>query len=397
MKQVVSICCKAGPYENAKLALESLDLSAIKGKSVLIKPNNGRAALPEQGINTHPQAVEAVIHVLKKAGALRIAVGESPIVGVDTMKAFERSGIVEIAERNQIELVDLNQGQPVKKNIPGFRILESTKICSAVMDFDIILSLPVAKTHMHTGVTLGIKNMKGCLYRHEKVRYHQLEYEKSRVFPEKTLDSAISDLAEILMPDLTVVDGYIGMEGLGPSGGEAIKSDFAVASWNPMGADIFAIKMMGLDHQKIPHLALIAQRQQIPFRFEDYDIVGPNAADYKLHITDYKEPPTSISMEYPNIMIYDCESCSACQSTVMLFLKRYYEDMMSFLLDDGKFHLAIGKNVTDSIKKGTILVGNCTKKFADLGIFVPGCPPVSTRIYESVTGREPEENEPECK
>ena len=120
--------------------------------------------------------------------------------------------------------------------------------------------MPVAKTHMHTGVTLGIKNMKGCLYRHEKVKYHQLEY-LDKTYLEKTLDSAISDLASILLPDLTVIDGYIGMEGLGPSGGEPVKSDFAIASWNPMGADVFGCLLMGLNPSEIPHLRLISERQ----------------------------------------------------------------------------------------------------------------------------------------
>jgi uncharacterized protein (DUF362 family) len=69
-------------------------------------------------------------------------------------------------------------------------------------------------------------------------------------FPDKTLDSAISDLATLLLPDLTIIDGYIGMEGLGPSGGEAIYSDFAVASWHSMGADIYGCLLMGLDPKK---------------------------------------------------------------------------------------------------------------------------------------------------
>ncbi len=61
---------------------------------------------------------------------------------------------------------------------------------------------------------------------------------------------------------------------------------------------------------------------------------------------------------------------------------------------DGQFHIAIGKGVSDAIE-GTIFVGNCTKFMKDKGVVVKGCPPVPTRIYEAVTGREPDENEPE--
>ncbi len=216
-KAIISIAGKQGPFQNVIKALSALDLGTIKGKSVLIKPNIGRAASIGRGYNTHPQAIAGVIEAMQQAGAAKIAIGESPLVGIDTMEAFKKGGVTEVAEKYQVELIDFDMHKPVKKEISGARVVESTKVCSPVYDYDFIVSVPVAKTHMHTGVTLGIKNMKGCLYRHEKVRYHQMEY-LDQEFPEKTLDSAISDLATILLPDLTVIDGYIGMEGLGPLG-----------------------------------------------------------------------------------------------------------------------------------------------------------------------------------
>ncbi|MBN2439700.1 MAG: DUF362 domain-containing protein [Spirochaetales bacterium] len=391
-KKVV-ITYKNGPLENAKRALSGLDLGKIKGASVLIKPNIGRAAHAGQGINTHPLAIAGAIEVLKDAGASYIAIGESPIVGVNTMVAFEKAGIQDIAERYGCELIDLNAKKFVNKEIPGSRILGFTKICQDIFEFDFILSLPVAKCHMHTGVTLSIKNMKGCLWKHEKVRYHQLEYRPGETYPEKTLDSAISDLATVLLPHISLIDGYIGMEGLGPSGGEPVTSDFAVASWNPVGADVYACLMMGIDPPDIPHLKIISERMGFSIDPAFYDVVSDG--DYREHVVSYARPSSTLSVKYPHVVVHDCDSCSACQSTLMLFLRRFKDDMTQYLLDDEKFHIGIGKGLDGSIKKGTILVGNCTKLIKDLGVFVPGCPPVPTRIYEAVTGKEPEENEPE--
>jgi uncharacterized protein (DUF362 family) len=388
--RLVSIAGKNGALQNVKNALAALDLKKIDGKSVLIKPNLGRAARPEQGYNTHPLAIAGVIEMMKEAGASRIVIGESPLVGIDTMEAFKKGGITEMAEKYNVELMDLDAYPPVKKEIANGRVLESTNVCSPVYNFDFRISVPVAKTHMHTGVTLGIKNMKGCLHRHEKVRYHQLEY-LDEVFPEKTLDSAISDLAGILLPDLTVIDGYIGMEGLGPSGGEAIKSDFAVASWHALGADIFGCLLMGLNPDVIPHLRLVSERMALPLDPTAY-LVCP--VDYKRFIVPYRVPPTNISLEFEGIQIYDKEACSSCLSTLMLFLKRFKDDMTPYVLHDGKFHIAIGKGVSDAIE-GTVFVGNCTRFMKDKGVVVKGCPPVPTRIYEAITGREPDENEPE--
>lgn len=389
-KPIVSIAGKQGPFENVKKVLSALDLSILKGKSVLIKPNIGREASIGRGYNTHPQAIAGVIEMMQDAGAAKIVIGESPLVGINTMDAFKKGGVTDVADNYGVELIDFDKHKPVKKDIPDGRVLESTKICSPVFEYDFIVSVPVAKTHMHTGVTLGIKNMKGCLYRHEKVRYHQMEY-LNEEFPEKTLDSAISDLASILLPDLTVIDGFIGMEGLGPSGGEAKQSDFCVASWNPLGADIYGCILMGLDPKEIPHLRLISERCNLPFEAHEYNVIPEKYHEY---ISPYNPPPTNISLEFENIKIYDKESCSACLSTLMLFLSRFKDDMTPYFLHDGKFHIAIGKGVGDAVE-GTVFVGNCTRFMKDKGVYIKGCPPVPTRIYEAITGCEPDENEPE--
>jgi uncharacterized protein (DUF362 family) len=396
-EQKVSITFKNGPFQNAYDALTLLPLGRVGGCSVLIKPNIGRAAKAGQGINTHPLAIAGAICAVRDAGAARVVVGESPIVGVSTHEAFARAGIKEVAEKYGVELLDMDEKKPVKIEIPDSRILGHTRISPYVYDFDFILSLPVAKCHMHTGVTLSIKNMKGCLYRHEKVRYHQLEYAPGRVYEEKTLDSAISDLATVLLPHVSLIDGYTGMEGLGPSGGEAITSDFAVASWSPAAADMYACIMMGIDPQEIMHLRLVSERMGFSLDPAAYEVITKNGADYRNHIVPYARPPKSISFKYPHVVVYDCDSCSACQSTVMLFLRRFKDDMSQYLLDDGKFHIGIGKGLDNTIKNGTVLIGNCTKRMKDMGLYIPGCPPVPTRIYEAITGSEPEENEPEIK
>ncbi|HPR32478.1 MAG TPA: DUF362 domain-containing protein [Prolixibacteraceae bacterium] len=389
-KQRIGVAAGEGPFENVIGALSRLDLSHLRNKRILIKPNVGRIAPPESGYNTHPEAVAALIETLRKTGVSEIAIGESPIVGVDTFKAFQRAGFTDMAARYQVELIDFNAKPPVLKCIQKPRILTETKICQQIDDFDVLVSVPVTKTHMHTGVTLGIKNMKGCLYRHEKVRYHQLEYLKHE-YPEMTLDSAISDLATVLLPDLTVVDGYIGMEGLGPSGGTPKKSDFAVASFSAMGADVLACFLMGIPVDEIVHLKLIAKRNKLSSNLDDYEVVP---SDFARFMQPYKRPPKEISIEFPGVAIQDADSCSACLSTLMLFLNRFAGEMEPYRLNDGKFHIAIGKGIEKAMD-GTVFVGNCTRHMCDKGIFVKGCPPVATRIYEAIVHQEPEKNEPE--
>jgi uncharacterized protein (DUF362 family) len=390
---VVAVSHGKGPFFNVISALSGLDLGFVKDRSVLIKPNIGRSARKTKGVNTHPEAVAGAVQALKETGASEIAIGESPLVGVNTLEAFEKAGVSQVAKKYNCRLLDFDAFVPVKKDIPAARVVQSTKICAPVLEYDIILSLPVAKMHMHTGVTLGIKNMKGCLYKHEKVRFHQLEYVNGIEYPEKTLDTAISDLATILLPDITVVDGFTGMQGLGPSGGEPIESDFALASLHPLGADVIACVLMGQNPEEVPHLRLVSERLNMPISPEKYRVIPEN---YKDFVTVYKKPPQEISITYPDVVVTDKGSCSACQSTVMLFLKRFKDDFKQYVLEDKKLHLAIGKGlVLEEIKEGTILIGNCTHRVKEKGLFISGCPPVPTRIYKTVIGREPDVNEPE--
>ena len=45
-KAIVSVAGKQGPFKNVINALKKIDLSCVKNKSVLLKPNLGRAAKP---------------------------------------------------------------------------------------------------------------------------------------------------------------------------------------------------------------------------------------------------------------------------------------------------------------------------------------------------------------
>ncbi|OGJ86484.1 MAG: hypothetical protein A2350_00800 [Candidatus Raymondbacteria bacterium RifOxyB12_full_50_8] len=388
---LVSVGTGQGPYGNIRTALSKIDLSPVKGKKVLVKPNAGRFVEGGQGITTHPDAVAAVIDTLREADAASITLGESPILGVKTLAAFEKTGIAAIADKTGVPLLDMDKRKPVIRQVKNGRVLTSLKFCADIFDFDIIVSVPVAKTHMHTQVSLGIKNMKGCLWRNEKVRLHQLQYKKGSVFPEKTLDTAISDMASLFLPDLTVIDGYIGMEGLGPSAGTPVTSNFALASWNPLAADKAGCELMGFTIDEVTHLRLVRDRKLCPL--EDVAVLPANYLEYKV---PFARSPSKLDIAFPNVVVHDKGACSACTSTLLLFLKRFADELGDYVFPDGKIHVGIGKDI-DGFPEGTILIGNCTAQKKAKGKFVPGCPPVASRIYRAITGVEPETNEPDIR
>ena len=369
-----------GAYQNTLNALKDLPLGHIKGKRVLLKPNAGRPAQPGSGVTTDPEVVGAAIDVFQQAGA-DVAVGESPITGVKTLEAFETTGIAAQARERDCPLIDMDARTPVNVEIPNARVLHEIKVCAEVLEYDVIVSIPVMKMHMHTRVTLAVKNMKGCLWRRSKVLLHMLPpIEGSQ---EKPIDVAIADMASVLRPHLSIIDGTVGLEGLGPSAGVPKPLGCVVVATDAFAADAVACRLMGTQAERVPHLRLGAEQGSGIIDLARLQVQPDHWQDWAC---EFAKPPSNLTIEFPNIRILDNNSCSACQSTLLLFLKHHAKHLLDYFPDQGEVCVAIGKGHTELPDK-TLCLGNCTAKQRNTGIFIPGCPPISSEILKVLTGR----------
>ncbi len=371
----VAICHGNDAYVNAYKALEKINLPDLTGKKILLKPNAGRKVLPNKGITTNPLVVAAACDFFKDAGAI-VTVGEGTILGVTPFDCLESTGIAAEVKKRAIPMIDLDAAPADKTVIKDSVVLNHARISNVIFDFDYIVSIPVIKTHMHCKVTLSLKNMKGCLKGREKVRLHQLPQPEIPV-DEKTLDLAIADLSTILKPDIALIDGSICMEGLGPSAGTTKNLNVVLASTNYLAADAVSVSLMGLNPEEIPHLRLAAARAGESIFIDDIDIDPPSWQEW---IQPFELPPKEISLNFPKVEVLDCESCSACVSTLTMFLKRNYEDIADYL----PMKFAIGKGHNE-IPEDTLCVGNCTIKKCGKNTLVKGCPPVASDILKALT------------
>lgn len=371
-------------YENTRRALESVDLSAMRGHRVLLKPNIGRIADRGSGVVTDAGVVAAAIDGFRAAGA-QVSIGESPIVGVRMEEAYAMCGLARLAAERDCPLLDMDIRKPRIVPVPDGAVIRSLKVCAEVMEHDVIVSIPVMKTHMHTGVSLGIKNMKGCLWRRSKVDLHMLPPLPGST--EKTLNLAIADMATVLRPHLTIIDGTIGMEGLGPSAGDAKPFGVVVVSADVLAADAVACRLMGISPAEIPHLRLAAAKGCGTI---DLSAIRVHPANWQALAQPFARVPENLTIEFPGVRILDENSCSACQSTVFLFLRRYGDQLGEYFPRDRQVCVAIGKG-NSNVPLDTICVGNCTRPHREQGIFIPGCPPVPSSIaggiQESVQNR----------
>ena len=380
-KESVIIVSKGkDPYQTTKKALQKTALPHLRGKKILIKPNAARLASPGEGVTTHPGVVAAAIDHLKERGVDNIAIGESCIFGVNAGEAFRMTGMQEVSEKKGVPLIDLDRGGPTEIAIPEGRLVKKIKVPAMLKEMDFVISIPVMKTHMHTGVTLSIKNMKGLLWRKQKARFHHLAEDKHSAQDAKTLDVAISEMASVLFPHLAIIDGTVGMEGMGPAYGGAKKMGVVIVGENALSADAVAARLMGLAPETVPHLRLSAEKGLGEIRLEKIPV---EPRDYLKWENPFAPPPSELSLPFPDVVVHDEGSCSACLSTLVVFLQKYHMHLGGYRLEDGHVHIGIGRHLKDC-PKGTIKIGNCTAHMKKRGPFVQGCPPVGSQVLDAL-------------
>ncbi|MDD5429041.1 MAG: DUF362 domain-containing protein, partial [Candidatus Omnitrophica bacterium] len=190
------------------------------GTKVLIKPNLLSARTPEEGVDTHPEVVRAVVRLVKAAQGVPI-IGDSPGgYGANIDEIFDKSGMRAMAKEEGAELVKFTASKSID-GIPFTRYL---------FDCDSVISVPKFKTHCLTVMTAGIKNMYGTVVGLHKVECH------SKAPNEEDFVKIIAKVYSVAKPRLTIVDGITAMEGDGPSGGKTRQMGLLMA-----GADAVAI------------------------------------------------------------------------------------------------------------------------------------------------------------
>ncbi len=390
-KPLVSIAKNESPKRAVKEALNSINLPNLNGKSILLKPNVGRAVSPKSGINTNPEVVKAVFEYLNNRYSADFYIGDSPIINTDSRNAFEKSGYEDLLNANALTFLDLDEKNPLEINLPHGEILKRVKITGFWEQLDYIISIPVLKMHMHCGASLSLKNMKGLIYRDNKRRLHHFQnrelVEKYKSFKGKVkeLDIAIADYVQRINPNLAIIDATYALGGMGPSSGEKVKMDTILASTNPLAADIIAIAISQPKWSlyDVPHLAILSKRMpDNPWAGKDV-LTNPNTIEDFVYPLD--PPPKSISIRYENVRLIDIDSCSACLSTVFHLLKDNKEFIDNHFTKEKPLNLAIGKGISSSdLYENTFLIGNCTYIEHKQGIFIKGCAPVESIILKKI-------------
>ena len=215
---------------------------------VVIKPNIAWDRTPDQAANTNPEVVAEVVRQCWQAGAKRVIVTD--VSCNEPRRCFQRSGIQAAARAEGAEVI-LPDPDLFREVDLGGVVLKSWPVFTPFLEADRIFNLPIAKHHVLTGATLGMKNWYGILGG-QRNRLHQ------------QIHQSLADLASFMLPTVTLLDCYRILLRNGPTGGNledvALKKTI-VAGTDPVAIDAYVAKAYwNLDPEHLLYLQIAAGR-----------------------------------------------------------------------------------------------------------------------------------------
>ncbi|QYX32340.1 DUF362 domain-containing protein [Sphaerospermopsis torques-reginae] len=255
-----------------------------KGDRVLLKPNLLTGSRPTKECTTRPELVRAVAEMVLEVGG-KPFLGDSPAFG-SAKGVATANGLLPILEDLNIPIVEFH-GKRYQTVNDNFNHLLLSK---EAMEADVIINLPKVKSHMQLTVTLGVKNLFGCVPGKMKAWWHMEAGKDAARFGEMLVETA-----RAINPSLTILDGIIGHEGNGPSGGEPRDLGVLAASDHVFALDRAVLEILKVDPLQVP---TVAASQKLGICPELSEIEFPNLSPDLLQIEDWRLPDNLMSIDF---------------------------------------------------------------------------------------------------
>jgi len=225
-------------------ALGGMGKLVKKGNFVVVKPNIAWNQPPDVAATTNPAVVGEIVKMCKEAGAGRILVIDhiidkpaEMVLGLTGMIAAGKTAGAEVtAAQNESDYRDID--------IPKGKAIRSDTCIKEILGADVFINVPVAKVHNATRVTLGMKNLMGCIW--DRQAWHA-----------NALDQCIADYATALRPDLTILDANRILLTGGPKGpGKTKDVGQVIAGVDPVATDAYGATLFDMKPEEVGHIRL---------------------------------------------------------------------------------------------------------------------------------------------
>ena len=222
-----------------KTSLKVLNITPVKGKDVLIKPNFNTADIPPG--STHNDTLVALIEEIWGMGAKSISLGERSYP--PTREVMEKKGILPILNKLNVKVIDFDDLD--KKDWVLFKPKESHwpngfRIARPILDSECLISTCCLKTHQYGGIfTLSLKLHVGVV----PTSRHGYEYMRE-LHSSPHQRRMIAEINEPFKPSLIVLDGIDAFVDEGPMTGKRAKAEVFLASTDRVAIDAVGVAIL---------------------------------------------------------------------------------------------------------------------------------------------------------
>ena len=340
-----------------------------KGDTVLVKPNLHAPMLYTTAGTVAPAMVGAVVRWCRRNGAARVIAGDGPFYGCKAPRdIFTKTGVGEAVEKAGGEWVVFEEHPFRVFDMAEEGVPPQIGITEIALKADKIVNLAILKTHLDTMVTLGLKNLKGCIRPKDKAAFHKSDIEKSLVA-----------LNRLLKPHLTIVDGTLGMEGMGPASGRRVDFGYVFAGRDVLATDTVAASAMGFGPDEI-RLHRLAREAKIGCGdLSQIQVVG---ADLNSIRRRFERPYEDAARTFGDLKIVSEQACSGCKIAVYRALK----ETIAILRGKGRAPMrtiVLGRCTSDDPR--AVFIGQCAAKGAKDRPHLKACPPTFEAVKAFLT------------
>ncbi len=214
-------------FDRGMAAMGGMGRFVKPGQKVAIKPNISWDSKPEFAGDTNPALVNRIIQHCLEAGAGKVVVFDHTIE--HWKRCWESSQIAAAEQAGGIMAPGDAERYYVNRPVQG-RELKQVQVHEALLEADVLISVPILKHHGGAGMTGSIKNFMGAVW--DRRFYHRTD-----------LQQCIADFLTVRKPDLTVMDAYRVMTGNGPRSGNL--ADVKLMKMQILSTDIVAADAAG--------------------------------------------------------------------------------------------------------------------------------------------------------
>lgn len=229
-------------------------------KSIVIKPDVGHFEL--QLAATHVDALRGLLDALRTFTDAPIVIADAGHYG--TLPGFRHFGYERLlTEYPLVTLCDLQEGDTVEQEISGPQGKTMVRRSQEAVRAEVKISLAMLKTHRQYGACLSVANwVEGTWIVPPRQTIAGRVFSRAPWLAAGGVEGAhrlLEQLYAYAPADVAVIDGFLGMEGDGPTDGTAIHVGVALASMDPLAADAVGATLMGIDPRALAYLDALAR------------------------------------------------------------------------------------------------------------------------------------------